>query len=134
MTWTSYNMARKRDGEKAGKAEKTGRTGRTGKAGNSGKVEKSGKSAKLLKSKLSLKAKHTKAQIERLDKDAAQISSIHSELVKNVKNVKNAPEVKVLDAKSLRDGLKKDEKAKSETQRAETDLAGQLELITGMSL
>lgn len=85
----------------------------------------------LLKSKLKQKSKHTKAQIQKLDRDLQQISDIHQELAKNATAKKS---VKTLDTGKLRADLQKDEISQIESKRAEEDLQSQLETLTGMSL
>lgn len=85
----------------------------------------------LLRSKLSLKSKHTKAQIEKLDKDIKQFTDIQSELAKTSKSTK---EINALDSKTLKEDLKRDEDTQIKSKKAEQDLASQLELITGMAL
>lgn len=92
----------------------------------SGKITKS-----LLKSKLKQKSKHTKAQIQKLDRDLQHISDIHQELAKDATAKKS---VKTLDAGDLRADLHKDEISQIESKRAEEDLQSQLETLTGMSL
>lgn len=63
--------------------------------------------------------------------DVLGVQSLHSTLAK----VGQAPKpMNALDAKSLREGLKKDDEIREKNVRAEKDLAAQLELITGMEL
>lgn len=95
------------------------------KAAKVGKVSK----AKPSKSKLRTKAKHTKAQIEKLNKDADTIAAVHGALTKG-----QAPKEGSLDAAQLRADLKKDEENERRNKTAEKDLASQLEVLTGMAL
>ncbi|OBA18976.1 hypothetical protein METBIDRAFT_13738 [Metschnikowia bicuspidata var. bicuspidata NRRL YB-4993] len=87
--------------------------------------------ASVLKSKLKLRSKRTKAQIEKLNQDESTIASIHAALLARGQVPK---EVKILDAQSLREGMLKDQQTKLQSEKAEKDLASQLELITGMAL
>lgn len=89
------------------------------------------KTNKVLKTKLKLVSKNTKAQIEKLNKDMNNVTSIHAELTKKKDT---AREIAVLDASSLRKDLKRDEEKAAAAQKAESDLQSQLELITGMGL
>lgn len=98
-------------------------------------IRKDGRKTKvskpILRSKLKLRSKHTKAQIQKLDKDIQHITEIHSELAGNTQGRK---EVKTLDAGILRAELQRDEKVQNENKKAEEDIQSQLEFITGMSL
>lgn len=101
-----------------------------------GKVLKSAaisqKSRGIGKAKSKLKAKNTRAQIEKLNSDMAAISEIRSSLAAQGDVSKKT--INALDAKSLKEDFKKDEQAKQASERAEKDLASQLELMTGMAL
>ncbi|KAF8004521.1 hypothetical protein HF325_001969 [Metschnikowia pulcherrima] len=92
---------------------------------------KTHRKAGVLKSKLKVKSKQTKAQIEKLNQDLSTITNIHAALLMQAPVQK---ELNVLDAQSLREGMEKDVNRKLESEKAEKDLASQLELITGMAL
>lgn len=86
---------------------------------------------KKSKTKLRQTSKNARAEIDKLNMDVLGVQSLHSTLTK----VGQAPKaVNALDAKSLREDLKKDVETREKNVRAEKDLAAQLELITGMEL
>lgn len=83
------------------------------------------KSASKTKSKQ--KSKISKAQIDKLNKDAKHIEEIHSSLALQGQAPKK---VGALDVERLKNDLKKDE----QTKKANQELKKQLELMTGMAL
>lgn len=103
--------------------------GPTSKKGKGGKVGKIGKS--VSKSKLKNTSKGARAEINKLNMDVLNVQALHTTLTQ----VGQAPkQVNALDAKSLRDGLKKDVEINKKNAQAEKDLSAQLELLTGMEL
>lgn len=96
-----------------------------------GKVTKVGKGSKQSKSKLSQASKNARAEIDKLNMDITNVQSLHSTLAKAGLAPRPAA---ALDAKSLREGLKKDNENKELNARAEKDLTAQLELLTGMEI
>lgn len=82
------------------------------------------------KSKVSkAQAKLTKAKIHKLNANINEINEIQLLLGTNT-----SKETKVLDVKTLRADLKKDEEDKSTKKELDNDLTKQLELLTGMGL
>lgn len=89
------------------------------------------KKSAVLKGKAKVNSKQTKAQIEKLNQDLSTISSIHAAILAQGLPPK---EVNALDVKRLREDMEKDNQTKLQSEKAEKDLASQLELITGMAL
>lgn len=103
-----------------------GASSKKGRVGKPGKVAKS-----VSKSKLKNTSKGARAKISKLNMDVSNVQALHSTLTQ----VGQAPkQANALDAKSLRDGLKKDVENNKKNAQAEKDLTAQLELLTGMEL
>ncbi|GEQ71954.1 hypothetical protein JCM33374_g5640 [Metschnikowia sp. JCM 33374] len=83
------------------------------------------------KAKAKVNSKQTKEQIRKLNQDLSTITSIHTSLSTQGQAPK---EITALDVQSLREGMQKDNQTKLQSEKAEKDLASQLELITGMAL
>lgn len=90
------------------------------------------KVAKATKSKSKRRgaAKTTRAQIEKLNQDAKGIAAVHTALARATPQKQQ----KSLDASQLKEDLKKDEEVQKRSAAAESDLAKQLEVLTGMAL
>lgn len=83
------------------------------------------------KSKLKHQSKSTKEKINRLNANMAEFDDVKSSLM----NIQKPIQPKnVLDAKDLKEDLKKDEERKARNKIVESDITNQLELITGMGL
>lgn len=100
-------------------------------AGKTARLNKATPAARqsLLKTKLKHRAKNTRAQIEKINKDTTEFLAVHSELTKP-----KAKEVKVLDAQLLREDFQRDESARAKSAQADKDLKSQLELLSVMNL
>lgn len=117
--------------KKPSQPTKTSKTpkGSTSKIGKVGKAGRLGKP--ISKNKLKNTSKGARAEINKLNMDVLNVQALHSTLTQ----VGQAPkQVNALDAKSLRDGLKKDVEINKKNAQAEKDLTAQLELLTGMEL
>lgn len=79
------------------------------------------------KSRLNQKAKISKAQIDKLNKDADHIEDIHKALALQGQVPKK---ISALSVGKLKEDMKKDE----ERKKANEELKKQLELMTGMAL
>ncbi|KAK6200016.1 uncharacterized protein RJT21DRAFT_38780 [Scheffersomyces amazonensis] len=99
---------------------------KSNKVGKSGKENgKQKKSLKITKAQ----SKATKIKIDKLNANVEELNEITQLLGKSLDKPKSA-----LDVKSLKEGLKEDEKSRAQNKLVDQDLTNQLELLTGMGL
>lgn len=81
------------------------------------------------KAKLKVQSRAAKVQIDKLNADVSGFDDIRASLFE-----KGPKKPHVLDAKDLKNDLKKDAETKVRNKAVENDISKQLEMITGMEL